>query len=428
MDIINKVLWIVAISLILINSFYLSIKLRLPQLKITDAINYLRKKTKGNKISPKDTLIMTLSSKIGVGSLSGIAICLHYGGVGSIFWVYMSTFVLAIINYIENALAIIYKDKNTKKSGPSYYIEKGLNKKNLGIIYALLILISYNFLFSPIQTNSITTLSSELVHTNKVLISVLVTLLSGFIILKGVKSISNICNKIFPFMTIIFISTGIFVICKQIDIIPSIIINIIKEAFNTKAISGGILYTIIIAFQRSVFASEAGVGTSAIMSGSTDSTDYKLQAKMGVITTYFINFIILGITSIIIMTADIKNLKVVNGIELTRAAFSYHLGMFGDILLLIIVVLFSFSSIITIYYYGESSLNFITKRKKFLKLLKPLTITFIFVGGVIKATIIWRFIDIFLALLTIINMYAILKLRKKIIHKLGKSDTIKKKR
>lgn len=425
MEIINKILWAIAISLILVNSFYLSIKLKIPQLKIIDAIKNLHKNSNKNEISPRDTLIMTLSSKIGVGSLSGIAICIHYGGLGSVFWIYISTFVLSIINYVENALSIIYKDKQKKKSGPSFYIETGLKKKKLAIIYAILILISYNFLFTPIQTNAITTLSGELAHTNKVLISVVVSLLSGIIIFKGVKSISNICNKVFPLMTIIFISTGIFVICKEIDIIPLIMINMLKEAFNSNAISGGIMYTIIIAFQRSIFASEAGVGTSAIMSGSTENKNYKLQAKMGIITTYFINFIILGITSIIIMTAEIKNIKIVNGIELTKAAFSYHLGIFGDLLLLIIVILFSFSSIITIYYYGESSLNFITKKKIFLKILKILTILSIFVGGILKATIIWKSIDIFIALLTIINMYAIFKLRKKIIQKLSKSDKIK---
>lgn len=425
MEIVNKILWAIAISLILINSFYLSIKLKLPQLKIIEAIKQLNKNSKKKEISPKDTLIMTLSSKIGVGSLSGIALCIHYGGMGSIFWMYISTFILSIINYVENALSIIYKDKYKKKSGPSFYIETGLKKRKLAIIYAILILISYNFLFTPIQTNAITTLSNELIGTNKVLISVVITLLSGITIFKGVKSISNICNKVFPFMAIIFILTGIFVICKEIDIIPLIMTRMVKEAFNQNAISGGIIYTIIIAFQKSIFASEAGVGTSAIMSGSTENKNYKLQAKIGIITTYFINFIILGITSIIIMTAEIKNIKVVNGIELTKAAFSYHLGIFGNLILLIIVILFSFSSIITIYYYGESSLNFITKRKIFLKALKILTILSIFAGGVLKATIIWKSINIFLALLTIINMYAIFKLRKKIIQKLSKSGKIK---
>lgn len=418
LEILNKLLWVIAISLILINSIYLSIKLKFPQFRIVKAISGLKTKNNKKDISPVDTLIMTLSSKIGVGSLSGTALCIYYGGIGTIFWMYVSSFILAIINYVENALSIIYKDKEKNKSGPPYYIINGLNNKKLAIIYSILIIISYIFLFTSIQTNTISTLSNEILNTNKVLISVIVTLLSGIIIFKGINTISRICNKIFPFMMFIFILTGIIIICKEIDTIPKLALNIINEAFNQNSLSGGIIYTIIITFQRSVFASEAGVGTSSIISGSTSSTDYKLQARLGLISTYFIHFIVLSLTSLIIATANINNLNIMNGIELTKASFFYHLDFFGEYILLILLVLFSFSTIITIYYYGESCLNFFTKSKKITTFLKLLTIISIFIGGIIKANTIWNFIDIFLALLTIINMYAIFKLREKIISKL----------
>ena len=418
LELLNKLLWLIAISLILINSIYLSIKLKFPQFKIIKAIKGIKNKSNKKDISPTDTLIMTLSSKIGVGSLSGTALCIYYGGIGTIFWMYISSFILAIINYVENALAIIYKDKENNKSGPPYYITKGLNNKKLAIIYSLLIIISYIFLFTSIQTNTISTLSNEILSTNKVLISVFVTLFSSIIILKGINTISSICNKIFPFMMFIFILTGTIIMCKEIDTIPKLALNIINEAFNKNSISGGIIYTIIITFQRSVFASEAGVGTSSIISGSTSSNDYRLQARLGIISTYFIHFVVLGFTSLIIATSNINNINLSNGIELTKASFSYHLGLPGEFILITILVLFSFSTIITIYYYGESCLSFLTKSKKATILLKLLTIISIFLGGIIKANNIWNLIDIFLALLTIINMYAIFKLRKKIISKL----------
>ena len=130
----------------------------------------------------------------------------------------------------------------------------------------------------------------------------------------------------------------------------------------------------------------------------------------------FINFIVIGFTALIITTADHINPSIINGIEFTKSAFYYHLGYFGEITLLLILFLFSFSTIITIYYYGESALSFITKKRK--NILKIVTIICIFTGGLIKATIIWNFIDTFLAILTIINMYAIYKLKDIIISKL----------
>lgn len=420
MELLNKILWPIAISLILINSIYYTIKLKFPQFKLITILKSLKTKDKSNQnISPLDTLIMALSSKIGVGSLAGIAIAISYGGLGTIFWIWISTFFLSIITYLENSLSIMYKEKdgNLTKSGPSYYIKKGLNKKNLSIIYSVLIIITYIFLFTSIQNNTITTLTTNMYDINKVIISLLITILSALIILRGIKTISNICNKIFPIMMIIFLILGIIITITNIEIIPTLFQNIIKEAFNKNSLTGGIIYSIIIAIQKSVFANESGAGTSAIISGTTDNKDYKLQGNIGIIQTYFINFIVLTITAIIITTSDYQNINITNGIELTKHAFSYHLGHFGEIMLLLILFLFSFSTIITIYYYGESSLKFLTNSKISIKILKMLTIISLFIGGIISANLIWSLIDIFLALLTIINMYAIYKLKEIIIKK-----------
>lgn len=422
MEYINKTIWVIAISLILINSIYYSIILKFPQFRLLNIIKSLKKQSKNQKISPLDTLIMALSSKIGVGSLAGVAIAISYGGLGSIFWMWISTFFLAIITYLENSLSIIYKEKdnNLQKSGPSYYIKKGLNKKVLSITYSILIIITYIFLFTSIQTNTITTLTTEIYNIDKILISLIITALAGIIIVKGIKTISNICNKIFPLMMIIFIILGFLIVMSNINDIPLLFNQIITEAFNQKSISGGIIYTIIIALQKSVFANESGAGTSAIISGTTDNNDYKLQGNLGIIQTYFINFVVLTITALIIGLTDFTSSQVINGIELTKFAFFYHLGAFGETMLLIILFLFSFSTIITIYYYGENSLKFLTTNKQSIKILKIFTLLALFIGGIIKASIIWNFIDIFLGLLTIINMYAIYKLRTTIISKFKK--------
>ena len=419
---ITKILCAIAISLILINSVYFSLKLKFSQLKFINIFKSLQKEEKNDKISAKDTLIMALSSKIGVGSLAGVAISIYYGGLGTIFWIWISTFFLSIITYIENSLSILYKEKDGKyqKSGPSYYIKKGLNNKTLSIIYAIIILITYTFVFSSIQNNTIVTLTTEIYNINQIIISLIITSLAGIIILKGIKTISNICNKIFPVMIIIFVILGLIVLMTNLPETGILLKNIIMEAFNEKAVSGGIIYTIILALQKSVFAGESGTGTSAIIAGTTDNNDFKKQGNIGIIQTYFINFVVLTITALIIGTSNYETLNVINGIELTKYAFSYHLGYFGEIMLLLILFLFSFSTIITIYYYGESSLKFLTKNKTSIAILKILTIISIFLGGIINAKIIWSFIDIFVALLTIINMYAIIKLRDKIITKMSK--------
>ena len=401
--------------MILTNSIYFSLYLKFPQLKVLKAIKKIKEK-ENNKISSKDTLIMALSSKIGVGSLAGTALAINYGGLGTIFWMIISTFFLSILTYIENGLSIIYKNKNNQENrgGPFYYI----NNKKLSKIYAVIALISYSILFSSIQNNTITTLTKNTYNINITIVSIFITVLSAIIIAKGIKTISNICNKLFPVMMLFFILIGITIIIKNIQLIPSLIYKIIVSAFTNDSFKGGIIYTIIITFQKTIFANESGVGTSAIISGATENNDYKKQAQIGLIQTYFINFIVILITALIISLASPKGLIIKNGIELTKYAFSYHMSTFGEFSLFVILILFSFSTLITIYYYGEISLKFLTENKQIIKILKLFTILSIFIGGIIKAPIIWNFIDINLALLTIINMCALYSKKREIILKL----------
>ncbi len=422
-DKISKLIWGIAIIMIFASSIYYSFKLKFPQLRFIELFKSLKDEKKDkDKISSKDTLLMSLASKIGAGSLAGIAFAIFYGGIGTIFWMWISSFFASINCFIENILSTIYKEKDGlyNKSGPAYYIKKGLNKKNLAILYSVLAISAYIIGFISIQNNTIVTLTNDMYSVNKIIISLVVTILSSIIIIKGIKTISNICNKIVPIMSMLYLILGLIVISLNITKVPSIILNIIKSAFDSKAISGGIVYTLIIGMQKGIFASEAGVGTSAISSGATSNKDYKKQGYIGIIETYFISLFITTMTAFIIILTPFNNFNRanINGIELTKYAFSYHFGHFGEVMLLIILILFSFSTIITVYYYGESNLKFLTKNKLLVKILKIITIISLFTGGIISSTYIWSIVDIFVALLAIINIYALFNLKDKVIEKL----------
>lgn len=421
-DKINKIIWAIAIAMIFINSIYYSFKLKFPQLRFKKLFTSLKEENKQkDEISAKDTLLISLASKVGAGSLAGIAFAIYYGGIGTIFWIWISSFFASINCFIENILSTIYKEKdgNYNKSGPAYYIKKGLNKNKLAIIYSLLALLAYILGFISIQNNTIVTLTTDMYNINKITISLIVTIISSIIIIKGIKTISNICNKIVPIMSFLYLTLGLIVIITNINQIPTILINIIKSAFNTKSISGGIIYTLIIGMQKGIFASEAGVGTSAISSGATSNKDYKKQGYIGIIETYFISLFITTITAFIIILTPFNNFNLtnINGIELTKYSFYYHFGHFGEIMLLIILILFSFSTIITVYYYGESNLKFLTKNKQLIKILKLITIISLFTGGIISSNFIWITVDIFVGILAIINIYSLFNLKEKVIEK-----------
>ena len=415
----NKILWTVAISFIFLNSIYFSFKLKFPQLKIRTIIKNVFSKNTSSGIKPMDALMISLGSKIGAGSLAGIAFAIYYGGIGTIFWMWVSSFFVSVNCFLENILSTLYKEKDQEfyKGGPSYYIKNGLNKKKLAYLYSFLAVLAYILGFLAIQNNTITTLVTEIYPVNKILIALLVTLLAGIVILKGLNIISKICNKIVPIMMISYFIVGLIVIFSNLNSVPAVFLNIIKDAFTPSAVTGGIIYTFVIGIQKATFINEAGVGTSAISSGATSNKDPIKQGYFGIFETYFINLFLITITAFIIVLSNYESLNLtgINGIEITKYAFSFHLGHFGEIILLLILTLFSFSTIITVYYYGESNLKFITNKSKPLKFLKAFSIVILFLGGIVSASFVWELADIFIALLAIINIYAIFKLKGRVL-------------
>ena len=140
MDIVNKIIWAIAVSFLFLSSVYFTFKLRFVQLRLFKVFSCLKSEKCHSDISAKDSLIMSLSSKIGVGSLAGVAFAIYYGGLGSVFWIWVISFLTSINCFAENILATIYKkvDNNGCQGGPFYYINYGLKKKKLAFLYIIL--------------------------------------------------------------------------------------------------------------------------------------------------------------------------------------------------------------------------------------------------------------------------------------------------
>lgn len=418
-NILKSIIWSIVTILLIVVSIYFSFKLKFIHLNLIDICKSILKKSNGN-ISIFESLSINLAAKIGVGSLSGIALSLFVGGPGSIFWMWIITIITGIISYVEAYFGVLYQEKNNNNElvgGPSFYIKKIPNSKYLAIFYSVLIIISYIFGFITIQSNTIVKSVNYIFNINEYIILIILVLLSGIIIFKGIKQIASFSSKIVPLMGIIYIVLGLYIIIVNYNQIPSIIINIVKSAFNFKSFFGGFLYTIIIGIQRGIFATEVGVGTSAISSSLTCDTP-KNQGYVGIFSNYFTSFIICTITAFIILSAnvDISSYTKINGIEYVIDAFVYHLGNLGTIIFMIITILFAFSTIVSGYCFGELSLNYIIKfiSSKKINIFKLITIILIFFGGLISPNILWNLIDVLIAILTIINVYSIYKLRNKI--------------
>lgn len=373
-------------------------------------------------IKPYQTLMMVLAGRIGVGSIAGVALAIHLGGIGSIFWMWVISIFSCANCFAETCLGILYKEKDKKdiyKGGPSYYLKNGLHYKKLGGLYAILVLISYLFGFLSVQANTITKSTTELISVSPIIIGLLIVLITFFIIFGGLESIAKTTSKLVPIMTIGYIGVALYICIQNSESIPSILRNILKDAFQIKPFLSSFLPTFFIGMQRGIFSNEAGLGTGAIASSTVHSTDSCMQGYLQMIGIYITTILICSSTAFIILTSPYTNMRLedVNGIEITQFAFQYHLGSFGNIFLFLSILLFSFSTILTGYYDGESSLKYFYKKIKpsLLFLLKIVTLLVLFTGCILSSELIWNIVDIMVSFLAIINIYALFKLKKDIL-------------
>lgn len=396
-------LWIVTTLIIILVGIYFLFYYNLSSFKVLKMCKSISK----DNIK---LLNLSLASKIGVGSISGIAIALIFGGKGTIFWIWISSFIFSIYSYIETKTGILYKEKNI--GGPFIYIKNKLNNNYLSILYSIIIIFVFLFSFILIQSNTIILSILNAFDLNIIFVLLLLLIISYISISKGIERISKIVSFLVPIMAFIYILIGIIVLIKNINIIPNILISIIKEAFTINSFSS---IPFIIGFQRSIFSNESAMGSTSMIVSLSQSKNYNNEAFIQIIGNYFISIIICTISALIIITTDYESLGFcnINGIEIINYAFTYHFGLFGKYLSLLIIILFAFSTIITSFYYGDTIIKYYFKNKKN-TFTKFIVIIVIVLSSIANPTNIWNIVDISIALATLINIYALIKLRKDI--------------
>ena len=418
---INTIVWGIATIFLIVCGIYYTVKLKFIQFNFKEIFKSLINNDRDkSSISPFKTLTLALAARIGVGSLAGIALGIYKGGIGVVFWIWLSTLITLPNSFVESTLAVIFHERNGKyyTGGPAYYINKGLGLKKLSIIYAVIIFLCYIGGFLAIQSNTIATSMKTYLDISPIITGIIIAIISYVVISHGLKRIANFTSFLVPVMGIAYMIVSTTLIILNIDMIPSIISSIFSEAFNFKAFGWGIITSIIIGVQRGIFSSEAGMGTGAVASGTSDTKNPVKQGYLQMLGVYFTIFIICTSTVFVILTSNINlnEFNNPNGIEITLKALNTHLGSFGTIVLIFSILSFAFSTIISGYYYGESNLKYLDKKmnKRKTIILNIFVVGILFYGAVASPKILWDTVDIGAGILAIINCYSLLKLNKEI--------------
>jgi len=228
-----------------------------------------QKEEKGKGVSSLQAFFISAASRVGTGNLTGVALAVATGGPGAVFWMWVVALVGMASSFVESTLAQVYKVKDGDhfRGGPAYYMEKALGARWMGIIFAVLITITFGLIFNAVQANTIVGSMEGAFNLDKTTVGIVLAVLTGFIIFGGLKRVVTVSQLIVPVMAVIYLGLALFVVLTNISQIPAVFAMIVKDAFGIEQIAGGTLGSIIIIGEARLVFKRSRNGKRAERSG-----------------------------------------------------------------------------------------------------------------------------------------------------------------
>ncbi len=319
------------------------------------------------QISHFQALSTALSSTVGIGNIAGVAVAISLGGPGALFWMWVSAIVGMATKFFTCSLSIMFRGYDSDgelQGGPMYVIEQGMGKKFKFLSYWFSIAGLVGCL-SLLQVNQLTQiLSDQLTKVNPEIgtaipldltIGIIIALTVSVVIFGGLKRIADVASKVVPFMVIIYLSAGLFIVFSNLSLVPSIFNLIITSAFNGSSVAGGFVGTAVVisqGFRRAAFSNEAGMGTEVMAIGASKNNEPIRSGLVAMIGPLIDTIIVCTITGIVILLSGDWMSGEFSGVTLTQKSFANHLGIVGDFILIFSVATFTLSTMFGYSYYG----------------------------------------------------------------------------
>lgn len=386
-----------------------------------------KKERKKQGVTQFQAMATALASTVGTGSIAGVSTAIIFGGPGAVFWLWISAILGMMTGCIEKILAVHFRQRDSKRGwhgGPMYYIEHGLHAKPLAVWFAVACVLASLGGGNLVQANSIAKSMEHAFGWNALGIGVVVAILCGLIMLGGIGRIGKVCERLVPIMAIIFLISGWCVILVHIEKLPQVMGEICVRAFTpSSVVGGGLGYGITTAMRygvaRGVFTNEAGIGSSAIAHGSADVQSPGEQGMWGIFEVFFATLVVCTTTALVVLLSGVYDANLgaatyvdldLVGAPLTAVSFGTVYGSWGNVIVAVCLLLFAFSSILGWSYYGEQSLQYLTKKKGCVSCYRALFLGCVVLGSVADVSIVWHMADVFNGLMAIPNLIAILLL------------------
>lgn len=399
---------------------YFTIRSKFVQVRLLrEGIRILGEKAEGDDdtkpVSSFQALMISTASRVGTGNIAGIATAIAAGGPGAVFWMWLMAVVGGASAFIESTLAQVYKTKDGKdfRGGPSYYMEKALKKRWMGVLFSILLIICFAYGFNGLQSfNMSSTLEYYIPdYSNTIypmIVGALLAVGTGLVIFGGVHRISFITSVMVPIMAGAYLLIGLFTIVTHLPELPGVFALIFSKAFDFQAFAGGMAGSaIVLGIKRGLFSNEAGMGSAPNAAATATVSHPAKQGMVQVISVFIDTLLICSCTAMMLLISGVEGY---DGMPYVQQAISKNVGTWGIHFITISIFLFAFSSLVGNYYYTEANLLFIKNSKPLLFGFRCTCLLAVFLGAQADFSMVWNLADITMGFMAIVNIIAILLL------------------
>jgi AGCS family alanine or glycine:cation symporter len=378
-------------------------------------LSFTRESGGEGDVSHFGALTTALAATIGTGNIVGVATAIGAGGPGAVLWMWLTGVFGIATKYAEAVLAVKYRvrtPQGTMAGGPMYALERGLGQRWLGLVFAAFTAVAAFGIGCMVQANSISSLAQASFHISPWLTGAVLTVLTGVVILGGIRSIASVCERLVPFMAVFYILGCLVLLAMRADTLPDTVALIFRSAFSGQAAIGGFLgagmrEAMRFGIARGLFSNESGLGSAPIVAAAARTRDPVRQALVSSTGTFWDTVVICAMTGLVLVNMNHWQ-EGLQGAALTRAAFAEIPGV-GPVVLTVGLLTFVFSTILGWSYYGERAAEYLFGTRA----IRPYRLAWVaavMIGAVASLPAVWAFADVANGLMAIPNLVSLLLL------------------
>ncbi len=413
----SKFLIIVLIAV----GLYFTIRTRFVQIRLfPDSLRVVREKTnEEGSMSSFQALMIATASRVGTGNIAGVATAIVLGGPGALLWMWIMAVIGGASAFIESTLAQVYKERDGKifKGGPAYYIQRALGARWLGIIFSILLILTFAFGFNGLQAYNISSAFQYYVTNFEdsnvpLIIGIILGVSAAVLFFGGTDKIGRVSSVLVPIMAGLYIAVGLLIFFLNIGELPHAMKVVVQSAFDWESIFGGFAGScVVLGIKRGLFSNEAGMGSAPNAAAAANVSHPAKQGLVQVLSVFIDTLVICSTTAFIVLLTDQYTVGgELNGIPLVQQSVAAVFGEVGIHFITVAICLFAFTSLIGNYFYAEANIKFISENKVFMQIFRILAALMIFMGAQNDLQTAWDLADVIMGCMATVNIIAIILL------------------